>query len=469
MRFVLVANSLDKLARFFLNSPDMKTSIPPVLITLALVCFALSPAVQAVNPAPDGAYAGANTAEGGSGALFSLTTGTNNTAIGSQALYSLSTGVQNTALGAQALKNNTADRNTAIGFNALVFNTTGENNMATGWKALFRNTTGSYNTANGLLALFYNTTGGNNTATGADALLSNKTGHDNTATGAGALFYNTTASDNTATGLNALQHNTSGDDNTAHGIEALFSNTAGERNTANGAFALTNNTTGSNNTALGQLAGSNVTTAHNVIAIGANVAGADVSNTTWIGNVYGVTTQSGTTAPVVVSDTGQLGTVASSERFKKDIATMEKASEAILSLRPVTFHYKTDTKSTPQFGLIAEEVAKVNPALVLPDKEGKPYTVRYDQVNTMLLNEFLKEHHQVQEQGRKLEAQDRKVQQQEATIAKQQKQIDALTAGLQKVSAQVEASPSRGGLEASKFAAGRIRGGGPAPQVVNNP
>ncbi len=116
----------------------------------------------------------------------------------------------------------------------------------------------------------------------------------------------------------------------------------------------------------------------------------DVDNTTWIDGVYNTTTQNGMTAPVIVSADGQLGTVASSERFKKDVATMDKASEAILSLRPVTFHYKTDTKGTPQFGLIAEEVAKVNPALVLPDKEGKPYTVRYDQVNAMLLNEFLK-------------------------------------------------------------------------------
>jgi len=137
-----------------------------------------------------------------------------------------------------------------------------------------------------------------------------------------------------------------------------------------------------------------------------------------------VTTQSGTTAPVIVSNTGQLGTVASSERFKKNIATMEKSSEAILSLRPVTFHYKTDTQDIPQFGLIAEEVAKVNPALVLPDKDGRPYTVRYDAVNAMLLNEFLKEHRTVNELR--------------ATVAQQQKQLEALTAGLQKVSAQLE-------------------------------
>ena len=172
-----------------------------------------------------------------------------------------------------------------------------------------------------------------------------------------------------------------------------------------------------------------------------------MDNTTWIGNIYGVTTQSGTTAPVVVSDTGQLGTVASSERFKKDIATMEKASEAILSLRPVTFHYKTDTKAMPQFGLVAEEVAKVNPALVLPDKEGKPYTVRYDQVNAMLLNEFLKEHRKFEALQASFARQEKDFQ---ATVAQQQKQIDALTAGLQEVSAQLEAS-------------------NPAPQLVNNP
>ena len=239
----------------------------------------------------------------------------------------------------------------------------------------------------------------------------------------------------------ALFSNTTGGYNTAIGHLALLSNSGGNFNTAIGDGALAANTTGNGNTALGFQAGTNVSTGSNVICIGS--PGADVSNTTWINNIYGVTTQSGTTAPVVVSDGGQLGTVASSERFKKDIATMEKASEAVLSLRPVTFHYKTDTNGTPQFGLIAEEVAKVDPALVLPDKQGKPYTVRYEAVNAMLLNEFLKEH--------------RTVQQQKAIIAElkhnfadQQKQIEALTAGLQKVSVQIEASK-------------------PAPQVVNNP
>ena len=161
-----------------------------------------------------------------------------------------------------------------------------------------------------------------------------------------------------------------------------------------------------------------------------------MSNTTWIGGVYGSATQNGTTAPVIVSADGQLGTVASSERFKKDIATMEKASEAILSFRPVTFHYKSDVKGTPQFGLIAEEVAKVNPALVLPDKEGKPYTVRYDAVNAMLLNEFLKEHRKNEEQT---------------------EQINVLTSQLEEQAAQIQ--KVRVHLEASK----------PAAQVVNNP
>jgi hypothetical protein len=268
-----------------------------------------------------------------------------------------------------------------------------------------------------------NTTGGANTANGTFALTNNTGGAQNTATGVQALLRNTNGTANTANGVFALQDNT-GDRNTAVGWDALGQNTTGGANTATGYAALERNTTGNINAALGNFAGWNVTTASNVIAIGS--LGANVSNSTWIGNVYGVSPQSGATAPVVVSSNGQLGIVASSERFKKDIATMKQASEAILSLRPVTFHYKTDTKGTPQFGLIAEEVAKVNPALVLPDKEGKPYTVRYDAVNAMLLNEFLKEH--------------RKVQELEANAVRQQKQIETLTAGLQKVSAQLEVS-----------------------------
>jgi len=311
--------------------------------------------------------------------------------------------------------------------------------------ALGDNDRGNANTAVGVGALQDNR-GDHNTAIGDNAMIFSQTGNYNIAIGVEALENNDGGDENTAIGDNALLENTTGSNNTAIGNRALGGNSTGDHNTAVGEGALNNIAfTGSNNTALGTSAGNNVRTASNVTCLGANVAGADVSNTTWIGNVYGVDTQNATTAPVIVSADGQLGTVASSERFKKDIATMEKASEAILSLRPVTFHYKTDTKGTPQFGLIAEEVAKVNPALVLPDKEGKPYTVRYDAVNAMLLNEFRKEHRKNEEQG--------------ATIARQQKQIDALTAGLQKVSAQLAAaSPSDGGLELNKS----------APQTVLN-
>jgi len=382
-----------------------------LIASLLIGCFAVLQKAQAVSPAPDGGYAGGNTAEG-QNALLNLTTGGFNTAVGFLSLRSDTTGQFNTAVGAGTLLANTADQNTATGAGALLSNINGTSNTADGAFALFSNMTGPANTANGASALFNNTHGDSNTAVGQ-----------------AALYHNTTGGGNTAVGLNALYQNDIGGGNTACGIAALESNSsfgpsgAGD-NTAIGYFALSGNTLGSGNIAVGANAGSNVATASGLICIGH--PGADVSNTTWISNIYGVTTQSGTTAPVIVSDGGQLGTVASSERFKKDIVSMDKASEVILSLRPVAFHYKSDAKETPQFGLIAEEVAKVNPALVLPDKEGKPYSVRYDSVNAMLLNEFLKAHQKMEEQG--------------ATIAKQQKQIETLTSGLEKVNAQLEAS-----------------------------
>jgi hypothetical protein len=402
-------NCLDNVVRFLPNSPDMKTSIPSVLITFALICFLLVQNMPAVIPSPDGGYPAGNTAEG-QNALLNLTTGGYNAAIGWLSLRDLSTGSFNTAVGAGTLALNNGDQNTGVGVGAL-----------------FSNTTASQNTAQGAFALFSNTVGDVNTAIGVDALFSNTTGSGNTAIGVGALSSNSTGLFNTALGESALLSNTA-DANTAIGISALIGNTTGVGNTAVGDSALSGNTTGSANTALGADAGVGVSTANDVTCIGHGVGGADVSNTTWIGNVYGVMTQSGTTAPVIVSESGQLGTVLSSERYKKDISTMEKASEAILSLRPVTFHYKSDTKGVPQFGLIAEEVAQVNPALVLPDKEGKPYTVRYDAVNAMLLNEFLKEHKAFVEEHR--------------TVEELKKEVAALTAGLQKVSAQIELNNS---------------------------
>jgi hypothetical protein len=404
-------------------------------------CLAFSFAAQAVNPPPDGAYPGGNTAEGFA-ALFSLSPqdGGYNTAIG---FYSLSINVNgslNTGVGAGALALNTSHNNTATGAAALLLNTIGTGNTATGAFALASNTIGAANTALGAAALSMNSQSSGNTAIGAAALQNNAggllSGYSNTAVGAAALFSNTEGLGNTAVG---------GPTGTDPTTAALGSNIDGAYNTALGQGALNHNTSGDSNTVVGNGAGGAVMTASNVICVGADIAGADVSNTTWIGNVYGVTTQSGTTAPVVVSDTGQLGTVASSQRFKKDIATMNKASEAVLSLRPVTFHYKADTKGTPQFGLIAEEVAKVNPDLIVRDHDGKPYSVRYDQINAMLLNEFLKEHKKVEEQEAMIACLNLTVERGETRAAQQQNEIQLLAAKLreqaaqiQKVSAQIE-------------------------------
>ena len=231
-------------------------------------------------------------------------------------------------------------------------------------------------TANGDGALSSNTTGGDNTATGFEALLYNTTGFENTANGDGALSSNTTGGDNTANGFEALLNNTTGNENTANGDFALDSNTTGFNNTAIGDDALGNNTTGTDNIALGVIAGNGVTTANNVICIGA--FGNNVSNSCYIGNIFGATSSGGTA--VFINSNGRLGTVTSSRRFKEEIKPMDKASEALFALKPVTFRYKKgiDPQGIPQFGLVAEEVEKVNPDLVIRDKEGKPYSVRYE-------------------------------------------------------------------------------------------
>jgi hypothetical protein len=361
-------------------------------ILLGLGSFALFPIAQAVVPAPDGGYAGGNTAEGQS-ALLGLTTGTFNTAVGFDSILSLTDGKFNTGVGAGTLLGNTADENTA---------------------------------------------------TGAGALLSNTTGFGSTANGAFALFNNTTGLVNTASGINALFNNTTGSNNTADGEEAL-ANSTGDHNTAIGDSALRKLTAGSENTALGALAGINVTTADRVICIGTN--GANASNACFIGNIRDVQTQNADTIPVLVDSAGQLGTQSSSRRFKKEIKSMDSASEAILALKPVTFQYKNDKKNAPQYGLIAEEVAKANPDLVVRDKNGEIYTVRYDAVNAMLLNEFLKEHRKVEDLKEDFQA----------TVAQQQKEIAALAATVKEQASRIQKVSAQ--LEASK----------PAPQVVNNP
>ena len=423
-------------------------------ILLGVACFGLLLGAQAVSPPPDGGYPNFNTAEG-QNALFSLTTGSANTAVGWFSLWGNATGEFNTATGAGALLFNNGDptageasENTAFGAAALLFNTTGAGNTAVGAAVLLNNTDGSSNTATGNSALFSNTTGIANTATGANALTSNTEGIQNTATGVHALFSNTTGSKNTADGVDALVNNT-GSNNTATGVSALFSNTIGGGNTAKGFQALLNNTTGNNNTAIGggalfhnttgsvnvavgDFAGGNLTTGDvNIdilnpgVAAESNTIRIGVTQTrTFIAGIFG-TNVSGST--VVVNSDGQLGVAASSRRFKREIKPIDEASEAILALRPVTFHYKSDPAGAgPQFGLIAEEVAEVNPDLVVRDKNGEIYTVRYDQVNAMLLNEFLKEH--------------RKVQDLEKGMAAITAQLKEQAAQIQKVSAHLEMS-----------------------------
>ena len=348
-----------------------------LLILLVLACFALAP--QARATCQEGCDSPTNNTFLGESALINNVGGVNNTAVGFSALLSNTNGVENTAIGTSTLSGNTfGNGNTAIGSAALVSNTIGEANTAVGNIALVANTIGSSNTANGLQALYSNTTGSQNAAIGRSALKNNKSG-----------------TNNTAVGFNALIH-----------------------------------TTGSSNIGVGPAAGSNLTTGNNNIDIGNNGVAAESNvirigttgthTNTYVSGISGVTVPSG--VAVIVDTSGHLGTVVSSARFKDEIKPMDKASEAILALKPVTFRYKheLDPNSIPQFGLVAEEVEKVNSDLVARDQQGKPYSVRYEAVNAMLLNEFLKEHREVQE------------------LKELKKQVAILTAGLQKVSAQLE-------------------------------
>jgi hypothetical protein len=375
------------------------------VVTFLLACFGILDGAQAVVTDPQSWFLHGNTGEGQT-ALWNLRGGSYNTALGLLALNGVLDGTSNTAVGAWALFVNTANNNTATGAAALSSNRVGEDN-----------------TANGVSALGLNVEGSRNTAIGSQALASN-TAYDNTAIGFKALTSNSGGNFNVAIGSEALQNNNTGSYNIGIGWDTLGGNTSGNSNTALGYGAGFTNTTGTGNTAFGAWAGKGVTTAFNVMCLGYGVLGANVDNSTWIGNVWGVTPQSGYTASVVVSDGGQLGVIASSERFKKNIANMATASETLLSLRPVTFNYKSDAKEIPQFGLVAEEVAKVNPALVLPDKDGKPFTVRYDAVNAMLLNEFLKEHRKVEKLQAALRSVNERLTEQDAKIAKVSAQLE---------------------------------------------
>jgi len=374
----------------------MKTSIqfqkttPTLLIPLTVICFGLAPMVQAVGPDTDGSIAGSNNGEG-VGVLVSRTTGIWNTGTGFEALNNLTAGNQNTA---------------------------------TGIRSLFSDISGGYNTATGVYSLYTNTTGFFNSATGAYSLTNN------------------TASGNTANGYSALYSNTTGSDNTATGFAALYRNTTASDNTALGAGAGSSPGIGSNNIYIGDagFVGDN-----NVIAIGAFASSGTPYAFTYIGGIYDSLVDD---RPVYVRSDGALGTLVSSRRYKEEIKPMGKASEALFALKPVTFHYKQETNPSHKlsFGLIAEDVAEISADLVSRDKEGKPQTVRYEAVNAMLLNEFLKEHRKVEEQEATISQLKKEFQ---TAVAQQQKEIQALTAQLkehaaqiQKVSAQLEVSKS---------------------------
>ncbi|HEY2714459.1 MAG TPA: tail fiber domain-containing protein [Chthoniobacterales bacterium] len=411
----------------------------------------------------------------GAVSLYYNTTGGKNTAIGDGALYQNMATSNNTAVGATTLNlNSTGSNNTAIGQAALIFTMIASNNTATGSFALRGSTSGTNNTADGANALYEDSimndhTGSRNVAIGSAALYSNSSGGDNTAVGVNALYFNK-SNYNTATGYQALESNTTGANNTADGIDSLNANTTGSNNTTNGAYALFNNLGGSGNTAEGDLAlhentsglnntalgtyvlygnttgGSNIavgfsagfglTTGSNNIDLGnigmagetgiIRIGTAGTQMATFVAGIKGVPV---TGSPVTVSSTGQLGIKTSSARFKEKIKPMEKASEPLLSLKPVTFRYKheVDAEGLPQFGLVAEEVAKVNPDLVTRDEQGKPDTVRYDAVNAMLLNEFLKKHHQGEEQASKIQKLEATVKQLESLLSQRAAEIQRVT------------------------------------------
>jgi hypothetical protein len=336
----------------------------------------------------------------GANALLSLTTGNNNSAFGDSALYSTTSG----------------EANTALGFQSLYYNTTGQGNTAVGLRALWYGGS-SGNTAVGWYALWYNYAGSGNVAVGGMTLISNSEGTSNVAVGYNALPSNTTGNTNIAVGYQAAYGNTTGTDNVASGNQALYYNSTGNYNIAIGAHAGAYLTTGDNNIDIGN---TGVADEGGTIRIGDQ----NTHTAAYVAGIYGATATDG--VAVYIDADGHLGTATSSRRFKRDITDMDASSEAILSLRPVSFRYKPeiDARGIPHYGLIAEEVAEISPDLVQRDSKGEIYTVRYEAVNAMLLNEFQKEHKRVQAQDK--------------TIAQQQEQIRMLSDAMAELRQTVE-------------------------------
>ncbi len=380
----------------------------PILAALAFLEGA-----QAVSPAPDGCYPNFTTAEG-CNALKFLTSGVGNTGLGAFALYQGSDGGSNTGVGAAALALNTADSNTAVGATALLLNTTGSTNTAVGRNALTNNITAGDNNAFGAFALFNNDSSGSGSA------------DFNNAFGRNALLNNVDGNENDAFGDDAMEENTTGSQNTAIGDDALDGNTTGNGNTAMGKEAGNSIIDGNDNVVLGHNAGIGIAHASHNIAIGVEEAGpfTDFDDTCFIGSIFGeIVSDPGSQTAVYVDQFNNVGVFNSSRRYKHDIQPMDKASETLYRLKPVTFKFNSDWKGTTQYGLIAEEVAEVDPQLV-SRKDGEIMSVHYEQINSMLLNEFLKEH--------------KKVEDLQTTVTQQQKGMEVLTAQLKEQAAQIQ-------------------------------
>ena len=416
-----------------------------MVILPVLACFAFLPGARAI--CNEGCGSNFNTFEGDN-ALISDTTGAANTAFGWYTLFANLDGSFNTAVGGGALIFNNGGSNTAVGAAALLLNSTGSNNTAVGAGALVNNTVDD-NTATGAFALSANTTGG----TLETAVLGFFDIGPNTAVGSGALESNVDGSGNTAVGYNALHSQVSGDVaegvpqlaiNTAVGFEALANLTGiatGGQNAANTALgyqALSALTDGYSNVAIGAQAGAtffgtSLTSGSNNIFIGAfeGPASATESGHTYIGNIDSTTV---TDDPVYVDlSTGLLGHLSSSRRYKEDIKPMNNASEALYRLKPVTYRYKKDIDRTQRvdYGLVAEDVAKVDPSLAVRDGTGQIESVRYTAVNAMLLNEFLKEHKKVEEQQASISQLKNEMQTMVAQLKEQAAQIQKVNAQLQ--------------------------------------
>ena len=328
--------------------------------------------------------------------------------------------------------------NTAYGTGVLPSNT-GSYNSGFGYQALYTNTSGSGNTAVGYGALYYNSTGDTNAAFGYLSMTENTTGYANTGLGYAALANNTSGTNNVGVGFNALGGVTSGAVNLAVGVNSLASVSTDYGNIGLGHRCLTNLSSGSYNIGIGYTTGTTLTTGSSNIYIANNLGSATENGTirigdpsnqtaTYVAGISGSTAASG--VAVYVNSSGKLGTLTSSRRYKRDIADMAANSEAVLSLRPVAFRYKeeVDSTATPQFGLIAEEVEKVDPRLVAYNDKGEINTVRYEAVNSMMLNEFLKEHKRVQAQQEKIDGQDKKIGEMEQRMAEMSRLIERLSA-----------------------------------------